>query len=158
MGEFLSGAFTALPAIATSPLAFVAYIAVVVVWAIISWKVRRSKELLTSLQKFPEKDRLDAWKVEAGIAHLGSGLSPEQWIRSKIQLYYLLGFSIVFICLVMIFAITAATQIPETIYVGAGILVICLLVILIAASQIVRRGTVSVDITPYQEPKRNFRE
>lgn len=160
MGEFFRGAFSALPAIASSPLAFVGYIVVVLVWALVAWKVRRSKQLLINLQKFPAKDRLEAFKVDAGIAHLSSGLSPEQWMRSRIQLYYLLGFSVIFLCLVIIFVVAASSQTPGTIYVSAGILIISLIVILASAYRIGRSGggSVSVDITPYVEPGHDLRE
>ena len=78
--SFLEKALAALPGVATSPLAFVAYLAAVTACAGIAWRVNRNRQLLQHLDKLPEKARLEALRMEMGAVRLKSGLSPEQWI------------------------------------------------------------------------------
>lgn len=120
---FLEKAFAALPGVATSPLAFVAYLAAVIAWAGIAWRVNRNRQLLQHLDKLPEKARLEALRMEMGAVRLKSGLSPEQWIRSRIHLYTFLGFAILALIAVILFTVSAISA----------------------------KGTVGLDLTLYQE-------
>jgi hypothetical protein len=122
--DFLKNALEALPSIAQSPLAFVGYIFVVACWLIISIRVKRNKELLKNLEKLPSKSRLKALQLEMGAVKLKSGLSPEQWIKSRIHLYVFLGFAIICLMVVILFVISATTK---------------------------REGSARMDITPYVE-------
>jgi hypothetical protein len=56
----------ALPTVATSQLAYVAYILTLVAWVVIAWRVRRYQYLLKNLRALPSKDRLAAIKAEMG--------------------------------------------------------------------------------------------
>lgn len=107
MGDFLRSAISAIPTVATNPLAFVAYIVVIIAWVIIAWRVKRNSNLLKSLDKLPENDRLAALQLEMGTVRLAKGLSPSQYVRSRIHFYYFLGFSILCLVVVIIFVVSA---------------------------------------------------
>ncbi len=107
--EFLKAAFSALPNVAAHPLSFVAYVLVVAAWVIISLKVKRNKQVLEHLDKIPEKSRLEVLRMEMGAVRLKSGLTPEQWIKSRIHLYYFLGFAILCLVAVIIFVVAMTT-------------------------------------------------
>jgi hypothetical protein len=109
MGDFFKSAFSALPTVATHPLAFVAYIVVVLAWVIIAWRVRRNNNLLKHLDKLPEADRLTALQNEIGHVPVKGGLSPAQYLRSRIHFFYFLGFAILCLTVLTIFVISAVT-------------------------------------------------
>ena len=104
---FLKTALDALPDAAKSPLALIAYLGVIGAWSAIAWRVKRNKQLLKHLDKLPERDRLNALQLEMGTIPLPRGLSPDQWLKARIQRYYFLGFAIVCIVAVIIFAIAS---------------------------------------------------
>jgi hypothetical protein len=90
---------------ATNPLAFVAYLFAVAAWLILRLRVDRNKNLLASLTKVPERDRYKTLRDEMGVIELKEGLSPEQFLRSRIHFYYLLGFVVLCVVVVILFAI-----------------------------------------------------
>jgi hypothetical protein len=92
MWEFLASALSAIPSAASNKYAFGAYALAICAYVITVWRVARNKNLLESLQKLPPKDRLSALEVETGGARLAAGISPEQWVRSRIHKYYLFAF------------------------------------------------------------------
>lgn len=96
-----------LGAAATNPLAFVAYIGAIAAWALLRWRVERNKNLLLALNNLPERDRYKTLRDEMGVVAVKEGLSPEQFLRSKIHLYYFLGFVVVCFVIVILFAISA---------------------------------------------------
>ena len=105
--------FDGLPTAAANPLAFIAYVALIGSWLTIAWKVQRNKQLLKHLDKLPEKDRLQALQLEmGGGVRLRAGLNAEQWIRSRTQVYLVVGFVVVCISIIMIVGIVAVTG-PE---------------------------------------------
>jgi hypothetical protein len=80
-------------------------------WPTIAWlylrqRVERNKGLLSKIDKLPETDRLDALRAEMGSVKV-SGLSAEQWIRSRTHLYYFLSFAILCLLISVLFAISA---------------------------------------------------
>ena len=81
-----------IPAAATNTLAFVSYLAAIVLWLIISLKVKNHKLLLENIEKLPEKDRIKAFKTQIHGVTLQSGLSPEQWLKAKIHQYFFISF------------------------------------------------------------------
>ncbi|MGH1451327.1 MAG: hypothetical protein ACRBBM_18130 [Pseudomonadaceae bacterium] len=89
----------ALPSAATNPYAFTSYVLLVVAWVIVVFRVKRNKQLLDNLQKLPEQDRLAALKLEIHGVELKEGITPEQWIKSKIHSYLFMGF--LSVCLVV---------------------------------------------------------
>src|SRR6267142_2488974 len=103
MGEFLRSAFSALPTAASSPMALAGYVVTILAWVIIALKIKRNKQVHASLDKFPERDRLAALRLEMGTVRLKAGLSPQQYLKSRIHLYYLIGLGMVCILILLIF-------------------------------------------------------
>jgi hypothetical protein len=126
MVEFIRSALQALPSVATSPLALVAYLLVVAAWLIIALRVKRNKQLLKHLKDLPAKDRLQALRDEMGTIPLKEGFTPEQYLRSRRHLYYFVGFGMVCLLILIIFVVSA-----------------------ILAKE--KEGTAAVDITLFQE-------
>jgi tetratricopeptide (TPR) repeat protein len=92
MWAFLASALAAIPSAATSTFSLIAFALAIAAYVFIVWRVIRNKNLLQHLQKLPPKDRLGALETELGGVRLAAGLSPEQWLRSKMHKYYLLAF------------------------------------------------------------------
>jgi hypothetical protein len=104
MQEFLK----VLPAAATSPLAFVAYLAVLLAWVTITLQNRRINSLLRSIEKFPEKDRKDIIAREMNII-LPKNISAEQWLTERRQRYVFIGFLILVVAILAIISIMVYT-------------------------------------------------
>jgi hypothetical protein len=105
--EFITQALKALPSVASSPLALVAYIVAVGAWLLIALRVQRHKGLLTNLEKLPSRDRLAALKDEMGVTPLKEGLTAEQYLKSRIHLYYILAFGILCLTVVILFVVAS---------------------------------------------------
>src|SRR5262245_49485527 len=104
--EFLTAALSAIRLVGTSPLALGAYAFTIAAYVFTALRVNRNKNLLVHLQKLPPKDRLAALKAEMGMVRLTKGLSPEQWLRSRIHQYYLIAFLASCIVVVAVLAFT----------------------------------------------------
>ena len=87
MGDFLSQALSALPSVASSPLALVGYIVAVVAYVVVAYRVVRNRNLLVHLKSLPTKDRIIALQMEMRGAVLAEGLSPEKWIVLRTRQY-----------------------------------------------------------------------
>jgi hypothetical protein len=96
---------TQLGAAAQHPYALIAYLTVAILSAINLWRVRRNKNLLKHLEKIPAAQRGTVLIAEMGTAYLSRGLSPEQWLRSKIHTYVALIIALFCICAVVITSI-----------------------------------------------------
>jgi hypothetical protein len=94
MWAFLNSLLAAILAAATSNAALAAYTITAVAYVLTMWRVVRNKNLLTHLRSLPPKDRLSALETEMGGVRLSSGISPEQWVGSRIHKYYLIAFAI----------------------------------------------------------------
>ena len=92
MWEFLTATLSAIPSAASNGYALAAYALAIVAYIVTVWRVARNKNLLANLQKLPPKDRLSALEIETGGVRLAAGISPEQWVRSRIHRYYLIAF------------------------------------------------------------------
>jgi hypothetical protein len=154
MTQFLKAAFSGLPAVASSPYALVAYLAVIAAWVVIAWRVKRNSNLLQSLGKLPPRDRLKALQAEMGSVQLASGLSPEQWLRSRVHLYYFLGFAVVILSFVILFVVAATSQLSGTVYIGIAIIAFTVLLLVFLVRRIQPSRTVEVDITPFNDSDR----
>jgi hypothetical protein len=84
-----------LPAAATSPYAFVAYLGVVAAWTYITVSQRRLK----AIESLPPAQRAARLKDEYKVLPR-SGLSAEQWIRSRRHTLLFWGFVIVMVAVV----------------------------------------------------------
>lgn len=107
MWEILRQAWSAIPAASTNTRALIAYCLTVIAWAFIAFRVKRNQNLLANLQKLPETDRLRALESEMGRVKLREGLSPENWLRYRTQLYYFLAFVVLCVLVLGIFAMAA---------------------------------------------------
>jgi len=87
MEQFLK----ALPITASSPMAYAAYVLTLLTWGVIAWRVNRYKVLLTYIKSLPAGDRLPAIKAEMGVVEIEGGVSADQWLRSRIHTFYLVG-------------------------------------------------------------------
>ena len=102
--EFLREAFQAIPSAASSGTAAILYVVAMVAWVLISWRVRRNKNVLKHIEKLRPEDRLHG--LEA--AHIQVGLSPEQYLRSRIHQYYFLGFIVLCVTVISLFLIAVS--------------------------------------------------
>lgn len=100
MSEFLRQ----LHVVALSPLAFVAYIALIVAWLVLGSRVIRNRNLLKSLKDLPEKERTEALRNEMGVV-LPKDISAGQWLRSRVYFYYFLAFITICFGVVIVIAI-----------------------------------------------------
>jgi hypothetical protein len=105
MSSPLSAALSAIPAAATSHLALIAYGLAVLAYIVTIWRVTRNRNLLQNLQRLPAKDRLSALEIEMGGVRLAAGISPEQWLRSKIHRYYFLSFIVTCVAGILVFIV-----------------------------------------------------
>jgi hypothetical protein len=105
----------AIPSAASSGYALAAYALVVAAYVFTVWRVARNKNLLKHIEKLPPKDRLKAFEIETGGVRLAAGISPEQWVRSRIHKYYLLAFLAT--CAVAV-AVTALAMLKGANYIG----------------------------------------
>jgi tetratricopeptide (TPR) repeat protein len=107
MLEFIKAALSAVPSAATNGYALAAYALAIAAYVVVAWRVDRNKNLLENLQKLPPKDRLSALETEIGGIRLAAGISPEQWVRSRINRYYLVAFLATCIVVIAIAALAA---------------------------------------------------
>jgi hypothetical protein len=89
--NFLQDVLKNLPQAAQSPIAFLAYLGVIITWGIIAWRVKRNKQLLEKIRDFPDEQKLAVVTAEMGTP-IPPNLSPEQWLRSRRQSYLFYGF------------------------------------------------------------------
>ncbi|WP_342724161.1 hypothetical protein AAFG07_34565 [Bradyrhizobium sp. B097] len=87
IGAFLN----AIPAAAASPLALIAYLATVLAWTLIAWRVKRFQILMDKIEKLKEEDRLEAIRIETGRI-VPKGMTAEQYLRSRIHFFMFAGF------------------------------------------------------------------
>jgi len=104
--DFLTKALANLPVVATSPAAFAAYLVVIIAWLVISLRVKRNRQLLLHLEKLPERDRLEALRLEMGVVSLKGKLTAQEWISARIHLYLFIGFCILALVVIVLFAMS----------------------------------------------------
>ncbi|MEH2530793.1 hypothetical protein V1277_002831 [Bradyrhizobium sp. AZCC 1588] len=89
--DVIAAFLRAIPSAAASPLAFIAYLATVVAWGVIAYRVNRFRELMRHIKTLPEKDRLPAIKAEMGVVDVPEGLTGEQYLRKRIHTFVFVG-------------------------------------------------------------------
>ncbi|MFT3721737.1 hypothetical protein [Pseudorhodoferax sp.] len=92
----------ALPVVAASPYAFIAYVLLITAWLVLGLRVKRNKNLLDALEKLPASQRLAALQAEMGHVSPPSGLTPEQWLKSRTTTYYFIGFLALCFCVTLL--------------------------------------------------------
>ena len=113
MDTMLSSAKEMISAAKENPLALIALLIIVAAWVVIALKVRRNQQLLQSLEKLPEKDRLRALEAEMGNLKIKGGISANQWLRHRAQQYYFAAFALVCLLIVILVAIAWFAQQPQ---------------------------------------------
>ena len=108
MVEFLNSAVTAIPAAAASPFALAAYGLAILAFVVVGWRVSRNKNLLHYLRRLPQETRFPALQAEMGNVFLKEGISPEQWLRSKIHRYYFIAFLFLIGAIAVVFVVVFA--------------------------------------------------
>lgn len=91
MLEFLSAALASIPAAATSRLAFLAYLAALITWSVLAYRVRSLENAKASALHLPEKDRLPFLIQAFGEVRV-KVFSAGDYIRLKRQRYVFLAF------------------------------------------------------------------
>jgi hypothetical protein len=66
---------------------------------------RPKRQLLSKIAKIPAGQRLEALRLEMGGVELKERLSPEQWLRNRIRIYWLLAFLALCVVGVVVFVI-----------------------------------------------------
>jgi hypothetical protein len=79
-----------LTTVASSPYAFVAYVALVIVWAIVVVKTRRLVAISQNLSLLPEADRKSILEKDYGF-HLKEGMSAKDFLKAQRTAYVLLA-------------------------------------------------------------------
>jgi hypothetical protein len=102
-----------LQAVASSPYAFAAYIAVVIAWVYIIIAQSRLKHISRSIKDLPEAERKDVLMKEYSVLPK-AGLSANQWLRSRKQQLVFFGF-IAIVIAVTILSVIALTLRQEII-------------------------------------------
>lgn len=92
MGDGISAFLSAIPAAATSPLAFVAYLATLAAWTFIAYRVRRFSILMEKIESLPEADRRPIIEVEFRNAKIPPQLTARQYLDQQRQSYVLYAF------------------------------------------------------------------
>ena len=87
----ISGFIRASPSAAASPLALAAYLATLVAWVIIAYRVSRFREQMRRIEQLHPKDRLDAIAIEIGRV-VPPGLTGEQYLQMRIHTFIFIGF------------------------------------------------------------------
>lgn len=96
----------AIKAASTNPLALVAYLATIGIWGLSGTRTRRLNLLLKYIKTLPAKDRLRAVVAEMGQVDIQEGLSPEQYLRSRIITYAFYAFIAACVTLTTVLAIS----------------------------------------------------
>jgi hypothetical protein len=70
------------------------YLALLLAWVLIGFRVNRNKQLLSHLQKLPDKDRLITLRLDMRTVAPANGLSATQYLKYVQRRYYFFGFSL----------------------------------------------------------------
>jgi len=106
--DFFKAAIKAIPDAASTPQGLIAFVCVVSCFAVIAWRVIRNNQLLKHIEKFPEKDRARVFEAEIGSIRLPKGLTPEQWLRNRLSLYYLTA--LVLLCVTVLLIVVVVVK------------------------------------------------
>jgi hypothetical protein len=92
---------------ASSPYAVVAYLATVVSWVVVVFRVSRNKNLLAKIEAVPAKERARVLQAEMGEP-VPPDLTPEQWLRAKRHKYWFIGGIVLVLCLTLVSALAVS--------------------------------------------------
>lgn len=98
----------AVPAAATNTYSLVAYLALLAAWLTVALRVKRHRILLAHIQHLPPRDRLAALRAEMGLASIPNDLSPEQFLRARVQSFLLIAYLTTAAVAVVVFVVAYA--------------------------------------------------
>jgi ankyrin repeat protein len=104
--DFLKRVLDALPTVAKSPWAFLAYSAVLVAWVVVVLHVRRAQDVLRRIKDLRPEDQAKLLLAIYGTAELKEGLSPKDWLKSRMHRYVFTGFVILTLAVVFLGALS----------------------------------------------------
>lgn len=91
MDGLLSQILASIPTAATSPLAFVAYLAALATWGLIAFRVKTLNEVRQTLEHLAEADRGEALRQALGAVRVGE-FTPTEYIKHQISRYVFIAF------------------------------------------------------------------
>src|ERR1700741_1220338 len=103
--ESMQAALSILPQIAGHPVAIVAFVLVVGAFLWTGMRIRMHRGLQTMIAAIPENQRLKAIEAHLGHVRMKSGLSPEEFLRSRIHAYVLWAFMATLAAVVVVVAL-----------------------------------------------------
>jgi hypothetical protein len=103
--SFISGLKTA----ASTPYAFVAYVCLLTAWVYVGIAQQRLKHISKAIGQVPQKDRAALLAKEYNVLPR-SGLSAEQWIRSRKHMLVFLAFLALLVAGVLLIAIALSLR------------------------------------------------
>jgi hypothetical protein len=112
MPDSISEFLNAIPSAAASPGAFAAYALAVLSSTLIALKVRRNQQVLAHLKDFPEDQRIKVLELEMGNVSVPAGLTPEQWLRSRIHSYLFAAFAAVCAAALVVSIVAMTSKTP----------------------------------------------
>ena len=86
MVEFVKALPSTIDAASKNPLALIALLILIASWVIVSLKVYRNRELLKSLGRLPQKDRLRRCKPNTGLSRLKGACQRSNGSNSNLTL------------------------------------------------------------------------
>lgn len=99
--DALLGTLKSLPEIAGSPLAIIAYLAVVGGWLLSYMRTARFKLLMNRIGSLPEADRKAVLATEMNTV-VPAEISAEDWLRGKRQLYVMIAYVLTLMAIVLV--------------------------------------------------------
>jgi hypothetical protein len=105
-GQMSEQLLSALGEAARNPLSFVAYLALVIAWAVVTLRNRRLSTLLRSIDKFPEGERRKVVQAEMNVI-LPRNITAEQWLQAQWQGHLFIGLLASLAAVVVLAAIAA---------------------------------------------------
>ncbi len=108
--EFLDN----LDIVATSPMAFVAYIFVLSVWAFVTVKKQKLKFIENVIHSLNYEDKVNTIYHELDVTPSSISKSPEQWLKHKKHKYTLTAFLSSIVAIIISFAISTSQSLPES--------------------------------------------
>lgn len=112
ISSIIENLLTALPAAATHPYAFIAYLSLVGGWLISIYLQGDLKAVLAKIEQLPEGERLNAIKLHYPNYDSESNLPPIHFLKRKRMYYLLVGYfaTLISIIIIVVLVLTITTQ------------------------------------------------
>ena len=104
--EGIAGFLNAIPSAATSPLAFLAYIAALIAWVVIGLNTNRLRVIMPHISSLPKKDQIAAIHAAIGYVAIPTGLTGEEYLRRRIHTFVFSAFMALIAVIAFIIGLT----------------------------------------------------